>query len=270
MIYHKAMDERIKAAERIIKSGGELIYGAFHTSYAKREKSRHDYVTDIDETVERLVDTEVKTLFPDDAILGEENGHKKGSSGYLWVVDPLDGTNNFVKGIPQAGIQIAIYKDGVIMYGAILNPFVQQLYVARRGHGAFAEDLLNGYRVKLEVSANRLAESMMIYDAGVAKGDTVSTAIFTSFLGKIGWVRVFGVAVLDFPLIALGSADLLISNIPKPMDIAPGCLLVEEAGGVITDFNGEHWSLHSKNIVVGNRANHKEALAVVASALARK
>lgn len=214
-----------------------------------------------------MVDSEVKRLFPDDAILGEENGRKNGNSGYLWVVDPLDSTNNFVKGIPQAGIQIAIYKDGVIMYAAILNPFVQQLYVARRGYGAFVEDLLNGYRVRMQVSGSNLSESMLIYDSAIARGEATSTAIFNAFLGKTGWVRIFGVAVLDFPLIALGSADVLISNIPKPMDIAPGCLLVEEAGGIITDYDGEPWSLHSKNIVVGNSHNHKTALEIVQAVL---
>lgn len=224
-------------------------------------------MTDIDLAVEQMVDSEVKRLFPDDAILGEENGRKNGNSGYLWVVDPLDGTNNFVKGIPQAGIQIAIYKDGVIMYAAILNPFVQQLYVARRGYGAFVEDLLNGYRVRMQVSGSNLSESMLIYDSAIARGEATSTAIFNAFLGKTGWVRIFGVAVLDFPLIALGSADVLISNIPKPMDIAPGCLLVEEAGGIITDYDGEPWSLHSKNIVVGNSHNHKTALEIVQAVL---
>lgn len=257
------MDERIKAAERIIKHGGELIHDSFHTSITKREKTRHDYVTEIDEKIENLVDKEIKALFPDDAILGEENGEVAGTSGYLWVVDPLDGTNNFVKGIPQAGIQIAIYENGEIVYGVILNPFVQQMYVAHKGQGAYVEDLRNGYRVKLQVSNNSLAESLLIYDAGIAKGEEQSKEIFNAFLGHIGWVRIFGVAVLDFPMIALGSADVLISNIPKPMDIAPGCLLVEEADGVITDFEGKPWNLHSKNIVVGNRENHREALAKV-------
>jgi myo-inositol-1(or 4)-monophosphatase len=74
------------------------------------------------------------------------------------------------------------------------------------------------------------------------------------------------VAVLDLPLIALGSADLLVSNIPKPMDIAPGCLFVEEAGGIVTDFGGKPWSMDSKNIVVGNKRNHPEALEIVKSA----
>jgi myo-inositol-1(or 4)-monophosphatase len=260
------MDDRIKAAERIIKHGGNLIHEAFHTSFTKREKTRHDYVTQIDETIENLIDKEIRALFPEDAILGEENGEIKGTSGYLWVIDPLDGTNNFVKGIPQAGIQIAIHKDGAIVYGVVLNPFVQQMYIAQKGHGAFVEDLRNGYRVKMEVSDNKLSESMMIYDAGIAKGEKTSKAVFNAFLGKVGWVRIFGVAAIDLPLIALGSADLLVSNIPKPMDIAPGCLFIEEAGGIITDFEGKPWSLYSKNIVIGNKQNHPEALAIVRTA----
>ena len=257
------MDDRIKIAERIIKHGGELIHDSFHTSITKREKTRHDYVTEIDEKIENLVDREIKALFPNDAILGEENGEVTGTSGYLWVVDPLDGTNNFVKGIPQAGVQIAIHKDNKIVYGVVLNPFVQQMYVAQKGRGAFVEDLRNGYRVRMEVSHNALSESMMIYDAGIARGEETSKAIFNAFLGKVGWVRIFGVAAIDLPLIALGSADLLISNIPKPMDIAPGCLFIEEAGGVITDFEGQPWSMYSRDIVIGNKENHAEALAIV-------
>lgn len=261
------MDDRIKAAERIIKAGGNFIHESFHTFFKKREKTRHDYVSEIDENIENLIDTEIKALFPEDAILGEENGEVKGTSGYTWVIDPLDGTNNFIKGIPQAGIQIAIHKDGEIIYGVVLNPFVQQMYVAHKSQGAFVEDLRNGYRVKMEVSDTPLSESMLIYDAGVASGEEISKAVFNAFLGKVGWVRIFGVAAIDLPLIALGSADLLVSNIPKPMDIAPGCLFIEEAGGIITDFDGEPWSMYSKNIVVGNKQNHPAALDVVKAAI---
>ncbi len=259
------MEHRIKVAEHIIKYGAQLIIEAFHTSISKQEKSRHDYVTEIDQRIENLVDKEIKAIFPDDAILGEENEKIEGNSGYLWVVDPLDGTNNFVKGIPQAGIQIAIYKDEKIAYGAILNPFVGQLYVATTGTGAFVEDLSRSYRTRLQVSNNILAETLMIYDAGIAKGESQSKKIFDSFLGKIGWVRIFGVAVLDLPLVALGSADLLVTNIPKPMDIAPGCLLVEEAGGIVTDFEGNPWSLNSKNVLLGNSSNHSDALQIIKS-----
>lgn len=144
------MEQRISAAERIIKHGANIIHDSFLTSIVKREKTRHDYVTEIDEFIESLVDREIKALFPDDAILGEELGDISGTSGYLWVIDPLDGTNNFVKGIPQAGIQIAIYHDGLILYGVILNPFVQQMYEARRGEGAYVENLQNGSRVRLQ------------------------------------------------------------------------------------------------------------------------
>lgn len=263
------MEDRTKAAERIIKYGGQLIHDSFHTSLTKREKSRHDYVTEIDEKIETLIDEEIRALFPDDAILGEENGKTEGTSGYLWVVDPLDGTNNFVKGIPQAGIQIAIYKDDEILYGVVLNPFVQQMYEATRGGGAYVVDLRNNYRVKMQVSNTELSESMLIYDAGIAAGEKLSKTVFNAFLGKIGWVRVFGVAAVDLPLIALGSADLLVSSIAKPMDIAPGCLLIEEAGGVITDFEGKPWDLYSKQIVVGNSVNHDNALKVVQAALSQ-
>lgn len=261
------MEERIKVALEIIKHGGQKIFERFHTSIATKEKTRHDFVTEVDQEIEDLFDKKVRSLFPDDRIIGEENGVIEGNSGYTWVVDPLDGTNNFVKGIPQSGIQIAIYKNEEIVYGAILNPFVHQLYTAERGKGAFVEDLHNHYTVQLSVGNNSLEDSMLIYDAGIVKGESPSREIFNAFLGKVGWIRIFGVAVLDLPLVALGSSDLLVSNIPKPMDIAPGCLLIEEAGGVITDFEGKKWSLDSSNIVAGTPANHKQALDLVKSVL---
>lgn len=257
------MDERIKAADQIVKYGGQLIFEAFHKSIEVKEKTRHDYVTEVDMEIENLFDREINKIFPGDAVLGEENGSIEGTNGYLWVIDPLDGTNNFVKGIPQAGIQIAIYKDGQIFYATIFNPFTNQLYFSKKGEGAHMQDFSKGYRSLLKVSNVGLEESMLIFDSSIAKGDHPEIDVFNAFMGKIGWLRVFGVAVLDLPLIALGSADILVSNIPKPVDIAPGCLLIEEAGGVITDFEGKPWSLHSKNIIAANRNNHAEALEVI-------
>jgi myo-inositol-1(or 4)-monophosphatase len=257
------MDQRIKVANHVVKYGGQLIFETFHTSLAVREKTRHDYVTEVDEEIETLFEHEIKRVFPDDAILGEEHGSTDGGSGYLWVIDPLDGTNNFVKGVPQAGIQIAIYKDNEIFYAAVFNPFVNQLYTSQKGQGAHLEDFNKGYTSALTVSETSLYDSMMIFDSSIANGDHPELDIFNAFMGNIGWLRIFGVAVLDLPLIALGSADILISNIPKPMDIAPGCLLIQEAGGVITDFDGKPWTLHSKNIIAGNKSNHPEALKIV-------
>lgn len=257
------MEHRIKVAEHILKYGSQLILEAFHTSIYTKEKTRHDYVTEIDQRIENLVDSEIKKIFLNDAILGEENEIILGTSEYLWVLDPLDGTNNFVKGIPQAGIQIAIYKDNRIIYGGILNPFVGQLYTATKDGGAYVEDITSERRARMRVPNNQLEDSMLIYDAGIATGETSSKKIFNSFLGNVGWIRIFGVAVLDLPLIALGSADILVSNIPKPMDIAPGCLLIEEAGGIVTDFMGNPWSLDSKGIIASNIYNHPEALAII-------
>jgi len=257
------MDQRIKVADAVVKYGGQLIFEIFHKTISIREKTRHDYVTDVDLEIEKLFDREIKKIFPEDAILGEENGSTAGTTGYLWVIDPLDGTNNFVKGIPMSGIQIAIYKDNKIFYATIFNPFTNQLYFAKKGEGAHLQDFNKDYTSLLQVSDNALNESLLIFDAGIAKGEHPEIDIFNSFMGKIGWLRVFGVAVLDLPLIAMGSADILISSIAKPMDIAPGCLLIEEAGGVITEFDGSPWTINSTNIIAGNKTNHTQALEIM-------
>ena len=257
------MDERIAVANRIVKDGGQLILDAFQTSLTVHEKTIHDYVTEVDLKIETAFDEEIARLFPNDAVLGEENELIAGSSGYLWVIDPLDGTNNFVKGIPQSGIQIAIHKDGQVVYAAIYNPYVSQLYSAQRGQGAYIEDFAKGYRSALKVSDVSLTDSMMIFDSSIADGKHPEIDVFNAFMGKIGWLRIYGVAVLDLPFVAKGSADILISNVPKAVDIAPGCLLIEEAGGKVTDFEGKPWSLKSKNIIAASSSNHAEALRII-------
>lgn len=262
------LDQRIKIAEHIAEYAGRLIIESFKHSITTKEKSRHDYVTEIDTEIEDLARKEILSIFSEDSILGEEEGLVDGDSRFLWVIDPLDGTNNYVHGIPQAGVQIAVYHGSSIEFAVIHNPFTATFYRTRPGKGAMESNLHHEYQRRLAVSEKPLSDSLVIFDAGIASRENPTNRIFDQLVGQIGFMRVYGVAVLDFPFVASGAADLLISSIPKPVDIAAGCLLVQEAGGVISDFAGRPWDLNSKSIVAGSKLAVSAAVKVIEETVA--
>ncbi len=247
---------RKRLAIQLVQYAGDLMLEAYHTPLVFHAKSPHDFVSELDLTIEEHMRHEIQSSFPADALLGEELPNQEKNAQYEWVIDPIDGTNNYVRNIPLAGSQVALLKEGVPVFGVIFQPFLQELYTAEKGEGALLYNRLTGKRVSLKVGNRPLSESLAIFDAGVARGAEPTTAILRHMQGRIEAVRVFGVAVHDFPLIAKGGADVLITSIAEPYDISVGSLLVEEAGGVVTDLEGKPWTPFSKNLLVSTPVNH--------------
>lgn len=260
-------EERERVAEAVVLEAGQLIRDAVHSdTLVRHEKDPRDFVTELDVAIEREAKAQILAAFPGDSFAGEELERHEGSSGVRWVFDPIDGTNNFVRGIENCGSQNAIMEEERVISAHIYNPFTNRLYHAKAGEGAFMRDLETGEETRLEVSDRDLHDSMMIYDSGIAAGKTPSREIFNAMLGNVGWVRVYGAAVVDMPQVASGQADLLVTNIGKAVDIAPAFLLIKEAGGVVVDFDGNDWSLDAQSLVVGNNRNVDQALEVIARA----
>jgi myo-inositol-1(or 4)-monophosphatase len=252
---------RVELAKKLVMEGGEVIRKNIGKSIKSREKTKNDFVTEIDTQIETSFIKKISRLFPEDSIWGEEGGERKGVSPYKWLIDPLDGTNNFVRGIPHCGIQIAIcYKDEVVD-GFIFNPFMEELYFASKSKGAFCKNMKTRVTKRAKVSEFSLKESSLIFTSGIAKNRERSAHLF-DFIGNVARIRIYGVAVLDLPFVAFGNADLLVSDDPKPYDIAAGCLLVEEAGGRVTDFQGNPWTPNIKTLLATNGKNFQEALAI--------
>ena len=198
------------------------------------QKARHDYVTEIDRSSEAQIVREIKRYHPDHAFLGEEGG-SEGESDYKWIIDPLDGTSNYLHGIPHFGISIALQIKGRTEHAVVYDPMRDEMFSASRGSGAH----LNNTRIR--VSARNSLNSAIVATAFPFRQRgmmSVYTGIFSDVFRKIEDIRRNGAASLDLAWVAAGRMDAYFEIGLKSWDVAAGALLVREAGGVVTDFDG--------------------------------
>lgn len=259
------MEERITLLLKILTDAGRVYmqYISGEREMNPEEKKANDFVTQADKEIESFLSSKILSLFPTDSIIQEEQEDVGGKSGYIWVIDPIDGTNNYARKIPDARIQVAIVNDGRIEYGVIFNPNTNELYSARLGMGAKKTDLTTGKEEVLRVSDKNMKTSMLIFTVALATKESAVNTLFERLQGNIGTLRIYGCAAVAFELIAAGKADAFITNIAKPMDMAPGAIIVTEAGGLVLDFKGNNWSLESSDILVGNAVNSEDFLKAI-------
>ena len=216
------------------------------------QKRPGDFVSNIDKTAENIIVEQVRLTFPDHNINAEESGitARNESSEYTWIIDPIDGTLNFIRGIPHFSVSIGIQKGNHFEHGVIIDPVKQEEYVASRGYGA----TLNGKKI-------RVAQQETLEDSIIATG--IRTASVPANRGQyISWVSTFtascqsirtgGSAALDLAYVASGKTDGFWHRDLKPWDIAAGIVLVREAGGFIGDFKGGERFFESGDMVAAN------------------
>ena len=209
------------------------------------QKARHDYVTEIDRSSEAQIVREIKRYHPDHAFLGEEGG-SEGESDYKWIIDPLDGTSNYLHGIPHFGISIALQVKGRTEHAVVYDPMRDEMFSASRGSGAH----LNNTRIR--VSARNSLNNAIVATAFPFRQRgmmSVYTGIFSDVFRKIEDIRRNGAASLDLAWVAAGRMDAYFEIGLKSWDVAAGALLVREAGGVVTDFDGNDAVEESQSIL---------------------
>ncbi len=214
------------------------------------QKKPNDFVTDIDQKAEQEIIGIIRKAHPNHAILGEESGETAGKD-YTWIIDPIDGTRNFIHGYPQFAVSIGIRHKDKIEHGVIYDPVRQELFTASRGKGA----RLNDKRI-------RVSKRTELKDCLLATGFTFQEASKASFAAHLrtletlfplcGDIRRPGAATLDLAYVACGRLDGFWEAGLKIWDIAAGILLIKEAGGLVCDFDGGEDYLTSGNTVVGN------------------
>ena len=223
------------------------------------EKSHNEFVTDIDQQAEQEIIRIIHESYPDHAILGEESG-ASGTSDYTWIIDPIDGTTNFFHGHPHFCISIGIkYKDR-IEHGLIYDPLRQELFTATFGSGAF----LNERRI-------RVADQKQLSGASIGTGFSNKNIknienylkILAAILPHTTKIRITGSAALDCVYVACGRIDGFWGMNLAPWDIAAGTLIIKEAGGFVTDFNGNNDFMTTGNVIAGNQNISKILLQVV-------
>ncbi|MBI4592882.1 MAG: inositol monophosphatase [Candidatus Rokubacteria bacterium] len=219
-----------------------------------------DLVTEMDARAEAIVVQALHEAFPDDGVLAEEGGGSPGRSGRRWIVDPLDGTTNYAHGVPLFGVSIGLEADGRVILGVVYDPSRDELYVAERGQGAFLGDQ------RLTVSPTAaLGESLLAtgFPYNIREATDNNLAESAAFSLRARGVRRFGSAVLDLAWVAAGRFDGYWELRLGPWDVAAGSLLVEEAGGRVSDLRGGLLDLTTPAVVASNGRIHDAMLAVL-------
>jgi myo-inositol-1(or 4)-monophosphatase len=227
-------------------------------------KGPANFVSSADRRAEETLYQELSKARPGYGFLGEEGGTREGADkSHRWIVDPLDGTTNFLHGIPQFAISIALEREGAVAAGLIYNPANDEMFIAEKGKGAF----LNEQRIRV-AGRKRLAESVIA--CGLphhGRGDLALGQKETGAMQhEVAGLRRFGAAALDLAWVAAGRLDGYWERDLKPWDVAAGLILLREAGGFVSDCDGGEDMFAKGHIVAGNDAIHKELLRVLKAA----
>jgi myo-inositol-1(or 4)-monophosphatase len=263
-------DIAIKAATQ----AGRMLSDCFGQISKISAKGDRDLVTDIDLAAERIIKSQIIKNFPQDSILSEENPYEQKSeftppfqhrskgggkerAGFKWIIDPLDGTHNYIHNIDIFGVSIALaYKDEVVM-GIIYMSQADELYFAQKNKGAY----LNGKRIS--VSKRKIREATLIFDSSIRYQENRMLKDLGKLVDKVFNVRMFGSTVRGLTYIAEGKAEAEVEYNDKLWDFAAGLLLIEEAGGRCTDLSGRRWNIKTRGYIASNGKIHNKVLALI-------
>ena len=244
-----------KASKILIRDFGEI------ENLQVSVKGPGDFVTTSDKKVEKTIIDELLKARPDYSVLSEESGEINNDKSFKWIIDPIDGTANFLHGIPHFAISIGLEKDGEIICGIIYDPIKDEMFVAEKGNGSY----LNNQRIR--VSSRSKLKDCIIFTGGPKKESEdrdLALKEYNNFSTKILIpIRKLGSAALDMAYVAAGRCDGFWQRNLNYWDIAAGIILIKESGGFVTDFNGENKYLKNKTILATNSKINKEMIEVL-------
>ncbi|MEW4452863.1 inositol monophosphatase family protein [Bremerella sp. JC817] len=241
------MSSYLTSCEKAARAAGEVLI-EWRGKFNVREKGKSDLVTDADLAAQKVIEEILAADFPDFEFLGEEGPaglSRKTGSPFCWIVDPLDGTMNYVHGLPNYAVSIGLAEAGKVIAGVVYDPVFDRCFKAEAGCGAFLND------EKIEVSvAQKLDESLIAFSfpTTVAKGSPVIDD-FINVLTQCQGIRRLGSAALNLAAVAAGHMDAYWAAFNKPWDVAAGAILVEEAGGTVLGFGGQPFDVFDPKIV---------------------
>jgi myo-inositol-1(or 4)-monophosphatase len=251
------------AAIEMARGAGAILREGYGRAHVPERKGRIDLVTEYDRRSERLVLDEIARRFPGHAVLAEESGAHAGAANVRWVVDPLDGTTNFAHNYPFFCVSIAAEVDGRLAAGVIFDPVHEELFAAAAGAGA----TLNGAPIHVSDVA-RVEDALLVtgFPYDVREHPERSLPLFEAFLVRAQAIRRDGSAALNLAYTACGRFDGFWEGHLSPWDMAAGTLLVREAGGLVTTYDGGSFALDGRQILASNGRVHDEMMRVLAAA----
>jgi len=243
------------------RQAGEVLEECAHVGFRVKHKNVINLVTDADCRAEQRIIDVIQKAFPSHRILAEERGlAQRSRSPYLWLIDPLDGTTNFAHGFPAFCVSIGVEYDGCGLIGVVFDPTRDELFTARRGKGAFLND------TPISVSAvDHLDRALLVTGFAYDIRETLNNNLdhFVRFALKVQGLRRTGTAALDLCYVASGRFDGFWEVALNPWDMAAGIVILEEAGGKVTNFKGEVHSIYGRELVASNGRVHQAMLNVL-------
>ena len=245
----------------IAKEAGQIVREGFgKTVDIEFKTNESNLVTQIDKASEKKIIDYVTKEFPTHGILAEESGELKNTSEYVWVIDPLDGTTNFTHGFPIFSVSIGVQRNGITLAGVVYDVMQDTIYSAESGNGAYEENR------KINVSPNdKLQRALLVtgFPYNIAENPENAFERFIALTKASRGMRRLGSAAIDFCYVAKGVFDGFWEVYLHPWDICAGKLILEEAGGIVTDFEGEIIDIFSKKIMATNKHIHGQMVEII-------
>lgn len=253
MNYTKELD----VAKSVAKEMGKIQLKNFRKNLKVIRKSTKDFVSNVDLECQNLSYELLRKDFQYEILSEERKTQDEIGTKLFWIIDPVDGTHNYISGLPNFGVSIALATKKEFLLGVIYLPYFDEMYYAVKNQGAFMND------EKIQVSKNNDLEKSMITFDNQFYLNKKSFDVYKKIVDSCFTTRILGSAVYDFCLIASGKVDARVWNNTKVFDFAAGLTIVNEAGGKLTDFNGNEITLNSHDILASNSFVHQELLSII-------
>lgn len=249
------MRDYLEVAVEAAQLGGDVLKQYYGQKKRIEYKGEINIVTEADRRSEKLIVDHLTARFPRHSILAEEGTDKVQPSEFKWVIDPLDGTTNYAHDYPFFGVSVALEKNSELIIGVVYHPIFQELFVAEKANGAY----LNGRKIGVS-KVDRLRQALLStgFPCDVQDDSNEALRHFENFIHTAQAVRRDGSAALDLCYLATGRFDGFWEQGLKPWDTAAGALIVTEAGGRVTDFTGENYSIYQDQIMASNSLIHTQ------------
>jgi myo-inositol-1(or 4)-monophosphatase len=256
-----------KIIHEACEQSGRIIRANINKKKSVKYKSDIDLLTATDKKVEETIIKLIKKNFPEHDILAEESGTAGQRSAFKWIIDPIDGTTNFYHTFPQVSTSIAVERDGIVIAGAVYDPMRDELFYAEKGKGA----RMNGKKIRVS-ETKKLGGSLLVtgfpYDR--RKKADYYLGFFKAFMMKTHGIRRLGSAAMDYCYVACGRFDGYWEFKLKPWDVAAGSLILKEAGGKLSDFEGNKFSIYESETLATNAKIHAEMVKVTRGLINKK
>jgi len=247
----------LKAAQKAAEEASQVLLESFNQPLKITPKGEHDFVTNADLAAEKVILEILQSEFPEHSIFSEEAGEQKKDSEYYWAIDPLDGTLNYSRGIPIYGISIGLLKNKKPILGVIYNPSLNLKLYAEQGKGAFC----NGKQIS--VSNKSLPDSFIVQPTIIDKPSRPKLMTMINELSShVSMIRLFGSGCYELGIVARGKCEGLTDHRNSLHDVLAGVAIIQEAGGLVTDWRGNPWIPESPNFIASNRRIHSDLIKV--------